>query len=161
MNISRQAWHYRFLTKFGGSDLRFDLSRGLKQYTTCTYIRDILFTAISLVAFSTWMIAVGLFAIGFICCTFYAAFTFFSMGMALPEVPTIPLIIGLIGCFAVLFGVGAFLLIKLANLVFLVGETVGRKSREKKRQKAKRESLLKQVIADKKEGICTLVKFTD
>lgn len=158
MNISRQSWHYKFLMKFGDSDLKFDLRRGDKKFTTCTYIRSVLMTAIRISAFVLWLALVVVAAVGLAACTAYTAFTFLSMGFTLPAVPTVPLLVGFVGCLVV-FAVTMFVLIKLLlNLIFCWIDKLRAKSRIKK---VKRESLMKQALKDKKDGICTLVTFSE
>ena len=163
MNISRKSWHYRFICKFGSRDCSYNLRNNQKQYTTCTYIRDFILAAISITAFITWCLLIATSVISLIVCMCYTSFVYFSAGMTLPVVPTIPLVVGLFGCICVVMGIVAFIVVKLVSLISHILHVISRKTKEKKRREKflKEDSLLKQAIKDKKDGICTLVRFVD
>ena len=162
MNISRTSWHYRFMMKFANYETRYSLKNGNKPYTTCTYIREFIFAAVSMAAQVVWFSAAVAFALFLLYSMFHVGYLYFFAG-GLPAVPTVPAVLGLIGIFAAGFGLALFLVLLLVNLAQAVWERKSYERRVKKRDKlAKKEaSLLGQAMKDRKDGICTLVKFVD
>lgn len=162
MNISRTSWHYRFMMKFANHETRYNLKNGSKPFTTCTYIREFVFAAVSLAAKVVWFFAAAAFALFLLYSMLHVGYLYFFAG-GLPEVPTVTAVLGLIGVFAAGFGLTLFLALVLVGVIQRLWERSSHERRVKKRAKlAKKEaSLMSQAMKDRKDGICTLVKFVD
>lgn len=160
MNISRKAWHYRFMAKFGSDNLKYQLRNETKTYTTCTYIRALLATMFSLGVFCTSVLAVVLVAIGLVVCMGFMAFTLVTAG-ALPPEPTVALVIGFIGwMFVVVLG-GMLILYILTGWVSDLISKKAADHRRKARLKKQEPGVFKAALKDRKDGICTIVKFSE
>lgn len=139
MNVSKSSWHYRFNDYFQSNfGSRVDHS----TFTTCSYIRTTVRTAFqaAFVIAATLLILV---AIG----------TVLGSGIYLP----IALAFGL----PMATFVGGFALITYVALITVSCAWVY-ESKLKPVLEARREqklSLLRQAVLDRKEGICTIVRF--
>lgn len=157
MNISRKDWHYKFIMKFGSTDARWAMASNSKQYTTCTYIQSLLFAMFNMFWFLFSVLCVIALGVFLLCSAAYTAFVFFSLGGSLPATPTLILVAGVMPWLVLLIYIAVYLLIKFLDLISKVSSSASKKVKAKKYQK----SLAKQAVEDKKNGVCTLVKFVD
>ena len=161
MNISRKSWHYRFMMKFGGDSLNLDLISGRKQFTTCTYIRALLGTMFSVFAFCCGVLFVALAAIATLGAMGYTAFIAFTTG-GLPPQPTLTLVLGFVGWMIAVMCSGVWLVVNGLNLLLkFISKKHAQRQRAKRLKKQEEPSVFAKALKDRKDGICTLVKFSE
>lgn len=141
MKISKNSWHYRFNKHVQSG---FDWRVATTVMTTCSYVRTTIFSFLAEIV-KLLLIAIAVFS-----------------GLALLGCMTVAPVLHFLGFFvgdALAVGVGAW----LSTLGFIVITTVCvliEKGGDKYRiYRNKRQSLLRQTLQDKRDGICTIVEF--
>lgn len=142
MQISKDSWHYR-LNDYAQANFAFRARTEL--FTTCSYIRTTIFSLILRLIVCGW---IG--ALSFIGLIFLASAVYFT--------------VGLLGYYPIdkdLATPGAILMIMTAFFCIIATLTVivDYLSPRLKAYKERKQSLLRQALQDKKDGICTIVEF--
>lgn len=144
MKISKQSWHY----KLGNSNGSYAFqARCLDNaHTTCTYIRGVANAMFRTTATVVFLLAVLAFAV-LVLTSMITVPVAIAMGIPLLNNSLLGAMLApcVVGWVAVVIGLLGYLLAWLTDKL-------------EARHKAK-VSLLKQAALDKKEGICTLVRF--
>lgn len=139
MKVSKSSWHYRFNDYFQSS---FSVRARNETFTTCTYIRTTIrtfFQALSVVVFLGAILAILGMVFG--SAIYWPVAVIFGLTLAKFTVP--------------------FALITYAAVI-VVGSTILYDKKLKPKLEARREqklSLLRQAVIDRKEGVCTIVRF--
>jgi hypothetical protein len=146
MIISKNDWHYRFNKTFGSSDFEVKAQNG--RYTTCSYIRQFLYSLLRA------LLALSMFS-------FLAAFVIWLVGSMI-GVP-IAIYMGFVfpakGFLAGSVGLcGAGWLFTGAFLTYLLAEQIGTGLKNKLEAYETKKGLLAQAREDKKKGFCTFVE---
>lgn len=144
MNISKNSWHYK-LGNSNGS-YAFQERCRINAHTTCTYIRGVLHAMFRTVA-AVCLIAILVFFVAVVLTSMITVPVAIALGFTILNTSLLGAMMApcLIGWIAVVIGLMGYLLAFVTDKL-------------EARHKAK-VSLLKQAALDKKEGICTLVRF--
>lgn len=160
MIISRKDWHYRFMIKYGSDELKYNLMKGSKTYTTCTYIRALLGVMLSVMAFLIGVAFVICFVLYMLVGMGWFAYLFATA--TIPVEPTLLSVAGLVGWIISIFSGAVWLVVKGCALFtdFLCRKSSERRTKKwLKKQEGAKESVFKKALKDRKDGICTIVKF--
>lgn len=139
MKVSKSSWHYRFNDYFQ-SNFAYRAERS--TFTTCTYIRTTIrtfFQATAATAFVSMLILMLILILG--SAVYWPVAAIFGLPLAKFTVP---------------FAVGTYCAIGAASIVLLYEKKLKPKLEARREQKL---SLLRQAVLDRKEGICTIVRF--
>lgn len=142
MQISKSSWHYRFNSQLQGSSFRDRATK--RKFTTCSYIRTTLRSALQSVCYAL-LIAIAFLVVGFtLSCAVYVPIAA-VFGYSILKSTLLPCAVGWAW---IMFGVFA-----------LISNKYGRSIRSKLSAHQERKlSILEQRIKDGKEGICTIVE---
>lgn len=159
MEISKKSWHYRFIRRFGGFNGWQKLNG--KTHTTCSYIQLLVLVMLRNI-FNVLVLLTICFAASFIVgCAAVSAYNFVVGGPAKLE-QNVFNVVGLVTWITVGFFAFLYSVFKIIDLIQLAVINQRRKNRKKKAdKKAKEPSLLQKAAQDRKDGICTIVKFVD
>lgn len=144
MKISKNSWHY----KLGNSNGSYAFQERCHDnaHTTCTYIRGVANAMFRVTASVVFLLAAFIFAV-IVLASMLTVPTAIALGIPILNNSLLGAMVApcLVGWMAVVIGLLGYLLMWITDKM-------------EARHKAK-VSLLKQAALDKKEGICTLVRF--
>jgi len=144
MKISKNSWHY----KLGNSNGSYAFQERCydNAHTTCTYIRGVANAMFRVTASVVFLLVVFIFAV-LVLASMLTVPTAIALGIPILNNSLLGAMVApcLVGWMAVVIGLLGYLLAWITDKM-------------EARHKAK-VSLLKQAALDKKEGICTLVRF--
>lgn len=146
MIISKKDWHYRFNNTFGSTDFEMKARNG--RYTTCSYIRQTLYSMIRALAAGSMLAFLAAFAIWLVGSMIGVPIAIY-MGFVFPAKGFLATSLGLCGAGWLLTG---------AILTYMLAERIGNAAKNKLEAYETKKGLLAQAREDKKQGFCTFVE---
>ena len=144
MKISKKSWHYRYNAYIQPS---FERRMQRELITTCEYVRTTIFSTLCNIV-QLWLFSVFIFAIGVLGVTALGVPVALLFGVSLPEVW-----IAIALCmWSIILSIG----------IAVAGAHISEYLRHKAHgRREERQSLLRQTLQDRKNGICTIITLED